>query len=44
MEGEYLLVAIFLLSLTIRIGARKSELDSCREDMDLIGAVVKQTT
>lgn len=43
-EGEYLLVSIFLLSITIRIGARKCGLDPCREDLDLIGTVVKQTT
>lgn len=43
-EGEYLLVSIFLLSITDRIGARKCGLDSCREDLDLIGAVVNQTT
>lgn len=42
-EGEYLLVSIFLLSITIRIKARKCELDSCREDLDLTGAVAKQT-
>lgn len=42
-EGEYLLVSIFL-SIIIRIRARKCELDSCREDLDLIGAIVKQTT
>lgn len=43
-EGGHLLVSIFLLSITIRLGARKCELDSCGEDLDLTGAVVRQTT
>lgn len=42
-EGGHLLVFISLFSVSNRIRTRKCELDFCREDLDLVVGIVKQT-